>query len=102
MTHSIDIFVAAAAAVADGIAMTPRSANDKEYFPQDWFADRVSGLGLPFHAQGRNSYPDGRAITASALRSYTVHLDGQTPATKRQDRRPDAGRQREFAVFEAG
>lgn len=167
MTHSIDIFVAAAAAVAGGIAMTPRSANDKEYFPQDWFADRISGLGLPFHAQGRNSYPDfwvgneettpiegyeikslafakgkparrdydsnnidpsglgrcrlivpsewavshpglrpcghiGRMIAASALRSYTVHLDGQTPVTKQQDRRPDAAQQREFAVFEAG
>jgi hypothetical protein len=58
MTHCIDIFVAAAAAVAGGMAMTPRSANDKEYFPQDWFADRISELGLPFHAQGRNSYPD--------------------------------------------
>jgi hypothetical protein len=58
MTHSIDIFIATAAAVSSGIAMTPRSANDKEYFPQDWFADRVSGLGLPFEAQGRNSYPD--------------------------------------------
>ena len=58
MTHSIDIFIAAVAAVSGGIAMTPRSTNDKEYFPQDWFADRVSGLGLPFQAQGRNSYPD--------------------------------------------
>ncbi len=58
MTHSIEIFVAAQQAVAAGIPMTPRSANDKEYFPQDWFADRVSALGLPFAAQGRNSYPD--------------------------------------------
>jgi hypothetical protein len=38
--------------------MIPRSANDKEYFPQDWFADRVKGLGLPYAQQGRNSYPD--------------------------------------------
>ncbi|ESQ15332.1 MAG: hypothetical protein N838_29680 [Thiohalocapsa sp. PB-PSB1] len=29
MTHSIHLFVAAAAAVADGIAMTPRSANNE-------------------------------------------------------------------------
>ena len=43
-----------------------------------------------------------RTIAASALRSYTVHLDGQTPATKQHNRRPDAGQRREFAVFEAG
>jgi hypothetical protein len=58
MTHSIDIFVAARQAVAAATRMTPRSANDKEYFPQDWFTDRVCALGLPFAAQGRNSYPD--------------------------------------------
>jgi hypothetical protein len=38
--------------------MIPRSANDKEYFPQDWFEERVSTLGLTLHQQGRNSYPD--------------------------------------------
>ncbi|EIC19365.1 hypothetical protein [Thiorhodovibrio frisius] len=246
MTHSIEIFLAAAAGVANGITMTPRSANDKEYFPQDWFADHVSKLRLPFRAQGRNSYPDfwvgddqatpiegyeikslafakgrparrdydsnstipagrkngrevflvfflytgsganprpihslsiahadlinmdhetaaahvnegidgfgsygdgfirdrkmyrfphpysidpsglgrcrliipsdwgishpslrpcghiSRTIAANALRSYTVHLDGKTPATKQQDRRPDARQRREFSVFEAG
>jgi hypothetical protein len=58
VTHSIDIFVAAQQAIVAGIAMRPRSTNDKEYFPQDWFAERVSGLGLPVVAQGRNSYPD--------------------------------------------
>lgn len=58
MTQSIEIFVTACQAIEAGVAMTPRSANDKEYFPQDWFADRVGSLGLPLHAQGRNSYPD--------------------------------------------
>jgi hypothetical protein len=38
--------------------MTPRSANDKEYFAQDWFIDRLEALGLPYVQQGRNSYPD--------------------------------------------
>jgi hypothetical protein len=38
--------------------MEPRSANDKEYFAQDWFIDRLESLGLPFVQQGRNSYPD--------------------------------------------
>jgi len=58
MTHSIDIFLAAHKAIAAGRPMIPRSTNDKEYFPQDWFADRVGSLGLPLHLQGRNSYPD--------------------------------------------
>lgn len=58
MTHSVEIFIAACKAIAKGVHMKPRSANDKEYFPQDWFADRVGSLGLPSHPQGRNSYPD--------------------------------------------
>jgi len=58
MTHSIEIFLAAQRAIDAGIRMIPRSANDKEYFPQDWLADRVSELGLPCAQQGRNSYPD--------------------------------------------
>ncbi len=58
MTHSIEILVAASQAIAAGIHMRPRSSNDKEYFPQDWFADRVKALALPYAPQGRNSYPD--------------------------------------------
>ncbi|WP_020504666.1 hypothetical protein [Lamprocystis purpurea] len=58
MTHSIEIFLAAHQAIAAGVDMIPRSANDKEYFPQDWFADRVGSLDLPMYPQGRNSYPD--------------------------------------------
>jgi hypothetical protein len=58
MTHSVEIFLASQKAIDAGVCMTPRSANDKEYFPQDWFSDRVKGLGLPYAQQGRNSYPD--------------------------------------------
>jgi hypothetical protein len=58
MTHSVEIFLAAHQAIAAGVHMIPRSANDKAYFPQDWFADRVGSLGLPLYPQGRNSYPD--------------------------------------------
>jgi hypothetical protein len=46
--------------------MIPRSKDDKEYFPQDWFVDRLKTLDLPFEQQGRNSYPDfwvGKAVT---------------------------------------
>lgn len=38
--------------------MKPRSPKDKEYFPQDWFIDRLKELSLPYVQQGRNSYPD--------------------------------------------
>jgi hypothetical protein len=42
----------------EGTAMKPRSANDKEYFAQDWFIDRLNALKVEFLQQGRNSYPD--------------------------------------------
>ena len=57
-THSVEIFVACCSAVLRSVAMTPRSTNDKEYFPQDWLIDRLKDLGLPYVQQGRNSYPD--------------------------------------------
>jgi len=38
--------------------MVPRSANDKEYFAQDWFIARLKAVNVPFVQQGRNSYPD--------------------------------------------
>lgn len=58
MTHSIEILVMASQAIRAGIHMQPRSPNDKEYFPQDWFEDRVKALKLPHVQEGRNSYPD--------------------------------------------
>ena len=38
--------------------MHPRGDNDKEYFAQDWFVQRLEALGLPHVQHGRNSYPD--------------------------------------------
>ena len=58
MTHSVDIFIQSHQAWQNGIPMMPRSANDKEYFPQDWFIDRLQASGIPYLTQGRNSYPD--------------------------------------------
>ena len=58
MTHSVDILVAAAEAIRAGRPMRPRSSNDKEYFPQDWFVDRLRSLSLAYEQGGRNSYPD--------------------------------------------
>lgn len=58
MTQAIDIFCEMSTACRGGVRMVPRSANDKEYFAQDWFIDRLKALGLVFVQQGRNSYPD--------------------------------------------
>lgn len=57
-TNAVEIFIAMDGAVRDGVSMIPHSANDKEYFAQDWFRDRLRDLGLTFEQQGRNSYPD--------------------------------------------
>lgn len=58
ITNAVEIFIEAARACRSAVHMTPRSANDKEYFAQDWFADRLNRIGLTFVQQGRNSYPD--------------------------------------------
>lgn len=57
-THAIEIFIACCTAVRGGEPMTPRSASDKEYFPQDWLSDRFDEIGMSHELQGRNSYPD--------------------------------------------
>lgn len=57
-TNAVEIFVKMVKAARRGVTMTPRSANDKEYFFQDWFTDRLNEYGQPFIQQGRNSYPD--------------------------------------------
>ena len=58
MTHSVEIFLAASQAVRQGVDMVPQSRNDKEYFAQNWFIDRLESIDLPYDQQGRNSYPD--------------------------------------------
>jgi hypothetical protein len=108
MTHSIEILVAASQAIAAGVHMRPRSPNDKEHFPQDWFADRVSALALPYEPQGRNSYPDlwvGDQATPP-VEGYEIKSlafakgNGKTKATKHRIARTDAGVVRSFDVFE--
>ena len=37
-----------------GKCMIPRSSNDKEYFAQDWFIDRLNALSVPFAQQDLN------------------------------------------------
>lgn len=57
-TYAIDIFCEMCKAYRRDERMQPRSANDKEYFAQDWFIDRLEALRLSYVQQGRNSYPD--------------------------------------------
>jgi hypothetical protein len=57
-TLVIEVFCEMASACRQGKRMRPRSANDKEYFAQDWFIDRLKALKVEFVQQGRNSYPD--------------------------------------------
>jgi len=52
--------------------MEPRSANDKEYFAQDWFIDRLEALGVPYTQQGRNSYPDFWVGEGEAREGYEI------------------------------
>ena len=103
MTHSVEIFIAAHQAIAAGVHMIPRSANDKEYFPQDWFDSRVGTLGLPLRPQGRNSYPDFwvGAEGCPPVEGYEIKsLAFSTRPTKHANPRPDAGAVRRFQVFE--
>lgn len=58
MSHAVQVFLEADRARRAGLTMTPRSARDKEFFPQDWFMDRLQATGLPYLQNGRNSYPD--------------------------------------------
>ena len=65
--------------------MTPRSSNDKEYFAQDWFIDRLKALRLPFVQQGRNSYPDfwvGRAGDREGYEIKSLAFTRGRPARK--------------------
>ena len=52
--------------------MTPRSANDKEYFAQDWFEQRLQAIALPYVQQGRNSYPDFIVNGAGVSEGYEL------------------------------
>lgn len=92
MTHSIEIFLAAHQAMTTGVDMIPRSANDKEYFAQDWFAARVAALGLPLHPQGRAGDPDlwVGADTQAPVEGYEIKsmaLRNGRPARKDYDSR---------------
>jgi hypothetical protein len=71
-TNAVNIFLKMVGAVRRGITMKPRSANDKEYFAQDWFAKRLEEAGVTFQQQGRNSYPDFLLTAPQPVEGYEV------------------------------
>jgi len=82
---AIDIFCEMARACSQGKCLLPRSANDKEYFAQDWFIDRLKALGVEFVQQGRNSYPDFWVGAGDGREGYEIKslaLAGGNPARK--------------------
>ena len=71
-TNAVSIFLKMVRAVRCAVTMKPRSANDKEYFAQDWFADRLKEAGVTFQQQGRNSYPDFLMTAPTPAEGYEV------------------------------
>lgn len=54
-------------AIGKGVMITRVSSSDKEFHFQNWFHDRLKGLGEHIETGGRNSYPDFRLV---------AHTDG--------------------------
>jgi len=71
-TNCVKIFLKMVDSVKKEVPMKPRSANDKEYFAQDWFADRLEDAGVEFQQQGRNSYPDFLLLSPEPQEGYEV------------------------------
>jgi hypothetical protein len=84
-THALNVFCQMVTACQQGQCMLPRSANDKEYFAQDWFIDRLKALGVSYEQQGRNSYPDFWVGTGKDQEGYEIKslaFTGSKPARK--------------------
>jgi hypothetical protein len=84
-THVLDIFCEMSMASHMGKRMVPRSANDKEYFAQDWFIARLKSLRALFVQQGRNSYPDFWVGSEEKREGYEIKslaFSGGKPARK--------------------
>lgn len=61
-TNCLNIFLKMVDSVRRGVPMNTRSANDKDYFAQDWFADRLEDAGVEFQQQGRNGVDFSRFL----------------------------------------
>jgi hypothetical protein len=61
---SVDLFLACATAMQNGVLVERVSASDKEFHFQNWVRDRLGETEHHFDAPGRNSYPDFRIVEA--------------------------------------
>ena len=91
-THAVAILLEMVRAIQAGLPMTPRSANDKEYFAQDWFIDRLRAAGLRYQQQGRNSYPDFWVGDDTLTEGYEIKSLAFVPPTAKQAQRGLTGR----------
>lgn len=56
MTTCYDVFAECVRAIENNELIQAVSANDKEFHFQNWFEQRIEGLGLNFDEPQRNSY----------------------------------------------
>lgn len=87
-TQVVEIFLEMVRARRQGLPMKPRSANDKEYFAQDWFTQNLKALQLEFDQQGRNCYPDfwvGEGKDREGYEIKSLAFTGNKPARKDLD-----------------
>jgi len=83
-THAFQLFDHMAR-LRRNTAMIPRSRNDKEYFAQDWFAERLDELAMTYVQGGRNSYPDfviGQAAGSEGYEIKSLRFANGRPARK--------------------
>jgi len=77
----LSLFSGLADAHAGDVVATARSKDDKEYFIQDWVAERASAAGLGVVQSGRNAYPDfwltGRTTFGNEVKSLARKANGE-------------------------
>lgn len=62
MTTPSEIFRQCVSAIKDNSLIRRDSRSDKEFHFQNWFRDRLDGMGVHYDSPGRNSYPDFRLV----------------------------------------
>lgn len=53
-----DVFSSCQQARRNGVLVRRAGARDKEFHLQNWFADRLAGIGVQARSAGRNAFPD--------------------------------------------
>lgn len=63
----LDVYAQCDEAVRNRVPIHRPSDKDKEFHFQNWFAERIKTMGLPYDAPGRNSYPDFRMVSTPPI-----------------------------------